>query len=69
MATRTLPAPSVLETEQDRVDRWRADALVGVGYPPEIAVALACDPTVDLHIACQLLERGCDLATALAILT
>lgn len=69
MATRSLPAPSAHETEQDRVEHWRASVLIDSGYPPMVAVALACDPDVDLHIACGLLERGCSLQTALEILT
>lgn len=67
--TRELPAPSTLETEQDRVERWRVEALRSAGYPVTIAVALALDPLIDLHVACGILEQGCPLDTALEILT
>lgn len=60
---------SVFETEQDRVDLWRADRLTRAGYPPEIALALASLPHVDVTVACQLLEQGCPLKVALEILT
>lgn len=57
------------ETELERVERWRTEALALAGYPVDVAVALAANPDVDLHQACELLERGCDLQTALLILT
>lgn len=47
---------------------WRFDCLERAGYPIEIAVALAEQPGVDLHLACQLLEKGATLSEALRIL-
>lgn len=68
MAVTTL-ADILVDTEQERVERWRKDTLEFAGYPEEVAVALATMSDVDLHIACGLLEHGCPLDVALAILT
>ena len=48
---------------------WRYDCLVRAGYPAEVAVLLAESGEVDLHDAVALLERGCPLEQAVAILT
>ena len=58
----------VEETEQDRVEHWRAQELVRAGYDPGDATALAARHDIDLHFAVQLLEQGCPLETALDIL-
>lgn len=59
----------ILETEQERVERWRAEELMRAGYDPAAAVDLACRPDVDLHGAIELLERGCppELATRILL--
>ena len=56
------------ETEQERVERWRSEALERAGYEPEAAAQLAARPDVDLHRAIGLLESGCPAETALRIL-
>ena len=56
------------ETEQDRVHRWRVEALEKAGYDTESADELAGHPDVDLHRAIELLESGCPAETALRIL-
>jgi hypothetical protein len=56
------------ETEQERVERWRAEALERAGYEPEAAVELAARHDVDLHRAIGLLESGCPAEIALRIL-
>lgn len=58
----------ILETEQERVERWRAEELVRAGYDPDAAADLACRPDVDLHGAIELLERGCPAELAVQIL-
>ena len=58
----------VRETEMERVERWRAEALEKVGYDPSSAAALAVRHDVDLHRAIELVERGCPPETALRIL-
>jgi hypothetical protein len=56
------------ETEQERVERWRSEALERAGYEPEAAAELAARQDVDLHRAIGLLESGCPAETALRIL-
>jgi hypothetical protein len=62
-------APEYTEqTELERIERWRADALIRGGYEAEQAMALAVRHDVDLHRAIELLERGCTPELALRIL-
>lgn len=61
-------AEEVLETELERVERWRAEELLRAGYDPGAAVDLAMRPDVDLHGAIELLERGCPADLAVQIL-
>ena len=58
----------IVETEQERVERWRSEALERAGYKPDAAAELAARPDVDLHRAIALLESGCPAETALRIL-
>jgi hypothetical protein len=58
----------VSETEQERVEQWRAEELVRAGYDPSDAVALAARHDIDLHIAVALVEQGCPHDTAIDIL-
>jgi hypothetical protein len=57
-----------IETESERIERWRAEELERAGYGPGEAVELAGRSYVDLHLAVGLIERGCPPATALRIL-
>ncbi len=56
------------ETERERIEAWRRQALERAGYPPDVAVRLAAREDVDLHRAVQLLERGCSAELAARIL-
>ena len=56
------------ETENDRVERWRTEALERVGYAPDAAAMIAARHDVDLHLAIELIERGCSPDVALKIL-
>jgi hypothetical protein len=56
------------DTENERILRWRAEELERAGYEPTAAVELAARTDVDLHLAVQLLERGCPSEIALRIL-
>jgi len=56
------------ETETERIERWRYEALVRGGYDPSAARRIATRHDVDLHHAVDLLERGCSAELALAIL-
>jgi hypothetical protein len=64
-----MPAvDEVLETELERVERWRAELLVRSGYDPTDAAGLAARLDVDLHRAIDLLQSGCPAELALQIL-
>jgi hypothetical protein len=56
------------ETEHERVERWREGELARAGYEPSAAAVLAASPEVDLHLAVELLGRGCSEDVALQIL-
>jgi hypothetical protein len=56
------------QTEYDRVARWRLEQLVRAGYDETAALLLAELTHVDLHLATDLLRRGCSSDTALRIL-
>ena len=58
----------IVETEAERVERWRVEALEKVGYDPESAMQLAARNDVDLHQAVELVEAGCPPELALQIL-
>jgi hypothetical protein len=58
----------VEDTENERVERWRAEELEKVGYDPMSAVELAARHDVDLHAAISLIEKGCPPETAVRIL-
>jgi hypothetical protein len=57
-----------IETEEQRIQRWRAEELERAGYDHGEAAELASRWDVDLHFAVELLERGCPSHTALRIL-
>jgi hypothetical protein len=56
------------ENEMERVEHWRAEELVRAGYAPSHAVALAARHDIDLHLAVELVERGCPHELAIDIL-
>ncbi|HZQ02411.1 MAG TPA: hypothetical protein VFA88_00160 [Gaiellaceae bacterium] len=56
------------ETELERVERWRTEALEAAGYDADSAALLAARHDVDLHRAIEMVERGCAPETALRIL-
>ncbi len=56
------------ETENERIERWRFEALLRAGYEPTAARRIASRLDIDLHHAVDLLQRGCDAELALAIL-
>jgi hypothetical protein len=57
-----------VETELERVERWRAEELERAGFNPEAAFELAMRFDVDLHAAVDLVEHGCSPELALQIL-
>jgi len=58
----TLEAP-----EAEEVLRWRFEELVRAGYDPGHALVLASHVEVDLHLAVDLVRRGCPAETAIRI--
>jgi hypothetical protein len=58
----------IVETELERVERWRAEELMRAGFDPNAAVQLAARLDVDLHAAVSMLENGCPAELALRIL-
>jgi hypothetical protein len=60
--------PQVRQTSPDEVGRWRLKELLRAGYTWDQGVMLACRPEIDLHLAIDLLRKGCPRATALRIL-
>jgi hypothetical protein len=58
----------IVETEDDRVARWRLEQLLRAGYQETDALLLAETTQIDLHVATDLLRRGCSADTALRIL-
>ena len=66
-----MPAANLTELpdiEIEQVERWRLESLRRAGYDDESAVVLAASHEVDLHLAVDLLARGCPAAIALQIL-
>ena len=57
-----------LDTELDRIEQWRAEELERAGYPRHDAARLAERHDVDLHLAIDLISRGCSPQVALDIL-
>ena len=54
--------------ETERVICWRASELIRAGFDTPEAVELAEQPGVDLHLALELIERGCSPELATKIL-
>jgi hypothetical protein len=68
---RSMPTADVRlhdETEIERIEHWRAEALERAGFDLRSASALAMRHDVDLHDAIDLLDRGCPPEVALQIL-
>jgi hypothetical protein len=61
-------AHEIIETETERVERWRTAELMRVGFAGDDAVALAARAEVDLHQAIELVQRGCPPELAVRIL-
>jgi hypothetical protein len=69
MATRGATwEDSVAATTEDSVVRWRMLVLLRAGYDWDDALELATETGVDLHVAADLVDRGCASETARRIL-
>jgi hypothetical protein len=58
----------IIESELDRIVRWRSEELERAGYAPDGAAALAARLEVDLHEAIDLVKSGCPADIAVRIL-
>ena len=56
------------DTELERIEQWRAEELERAGYGVADAEELAARHDVDLHLAVELLKRGCAPELAMSIL-
>jgi hypothetical protein len=54
-------------SERSKVESWRLHVLMEAGYPLHAAERLAASEA-DLHLAVELVHRGCTHATAAEIL-
>ena len=54
--------------DQSRWVRWRAQRLLGAGFPAELAERLAHECRIDLHALLELVDRGCPPELAARIL-
>ena len=68
MATQTVETSSKKISEGERVRRWRIEQLRRAGYPARAALRLATCREVDLHLAIDLVARGCRPSLAVRIL-
>ncbi|HET8558795.1 MAG TPA: hypothetical protein VFL58_15925 [Gaiellaceae bacterium] len=59
----------IVESEAERVERWRTSELMRVGFPGDDAVVLGARFDVDLHDAIALVQRGCPVDLAIRILS
>ncbi len=66
--TVTTAADTEVRDEAELVEAWRAEQLEMAGYGAQAAAELAIRPDVDLHVALNLVQRGCPTELALKIL-
>jgi hypothetical protein len=55
------------QDEQSKVESWRLHVLIEAGFPLPLAERLAAS-AADLHVAVELVSRGCTPVTAAEIL-
>jgi len=56
------------EPDRDHVTQWRIERLLDAGYSREAALLIGHETSIDLHVAVELLDRGCPMDAALQIL-
>jgi hypothetical protein len=61
-------AETDIREEIELVEAWRAEQLEMAGYRAQDAAEIALRQDVDLHVAIDLVSRGCPTELALAIL-
>jgi hypothetical protein len=65
MSTQLYTEPPPVRAD---VDEWRFRQLLAAGWSEDEALLFAARHDVDLHLACDLLECGCDPGLAWRIL-
>ena len=68
MPTADTTTTTLRPTEQELVERWRAQELERAGFSEDVAAELAMRSDVDLHRAVELLAKGCSAELAAEIL-
>ena len=63
-----VEAEVVVDAEQERIEAWRMEELRRAGYDRRAAFELAARHDIDLHVAVDLVRRGCPHDLALRIL-
>jgi len=63
-----MTTADIVETEEQRIQRWRREELERAGYDRSSAERLAARYDVDLHTAVDLVTSGCPPHLALQIL-
>jgi ABC-type phosphate/phosphonate transport system substrate-binding protein len=61
-------AETEIRDEIELVEAWRAEQLEMAGYGAQAAAEIALRQDVDLHVAIDLVSRGCPTELALEIL-
>jgi hypothetical protein len=61
-------AETEIRDETELIEAWRAEALERAGYGARDAAKIAARLDIDLHVATDLLRRGCPADLALQIL-
>ena len=67
MSETTTQTLEPLFDERSKVESWRLHILIEAGYPLPLAERIAVSEA-DLHVACEMLLRGCKPETATEIL-
>jgi hypothetical protein len=68
MTTQTVERIATPVSEDELVHRWRLEQLRKTGYPIRVAKAIASRRDIDLHLAIELMRRGCTTDLAVRIL-
>jgi len=68
MTTQTAEHTTTRVSEDGLVHRWRVEQLRESGYPARVAKKIASRRDIDLHLAIELLRRGCTVGLAVRIL-
>jgi hypothetical protein len=61
-------AETIIQDETQRIERWRVEELERAGYSSDQALALGARHDVDLHLAADLIRKGCSPDLAVRIL-